>query len=1049
MARKAIESLMLSMMLLLSGCIGGDNTATDDDTDIDDTPIDTSNPDLYEGDDAGECTDGADNDQDGLFDCNDPNCAGSPDCATPGDNNTQPDDNNTQPQGWEVVNLTDEMILAGDLNAAECGIIFIISEWDRGLFLGFENELLNAINSTEPPAVNVWFATIQDMQGNLLLPSLYDWREGLSQISGGNLLIIDSDEELLIDKEITGFYDLGAICQPSQRSAILQLFETISPSASNTTAPVVSEVNIMTMDSTIVLANSTLTCDYTFYDADNGSDRSWISWFINGQKVLGPEHPGFQVSESMDTQLQLSGSGLLYSGDVIMCEITADDGQMSGNTVFANITVQNGPPSVSNVIISPSSATINDALTCSYDFSDIDSDGDNSSIYWYVDTVQIGNGSTISLSYDSGDVVECVVTANDGIVDGNTVISQITIQNSAPTVSGVSISPSTAYATTALACTYSFSDADNDGNQSIIYWYANNVQIGSGSTISSGYVGGDSVECRVTPNDGIVDGSTVISQITIQNSAPTVSDISISPSNAYATTALTCTYSFSDADNDADQSAIYWYVNDVHQVGTGSSISSGYVAGDDVDCRVISNDGIVDGNTLTSQRITIQNSAPTVSGVSISPFTADVTTTITCTYSFSDADNDVDQSIIYWYADTVQIGTGSSISSGYSAFDGVECVVTANDGIVDGNTATSPTIIIENSAPTVSGVSISPSNANATTALTCTYSFSDADNDVVQSTIEWYANSVLIGTVSTISSGYVGGDSVDCRVTPFDGIVNGSTVTSSSITIQNSAPTVSGVSISPSNADVTTTLTCTYSFSDADNDADQSIINWYVNSVQVGTGSSISSGYVGGDDVDCRVISNDGIVDGNTATSQITIQNSAPTVSGVSISPSNADVTTTLTCTYSFSDPDNDADQSTINWYVNSVQVGTGSSISSGYAGGDSVECRVIANDGIVNGNTVTSSSITIQNSAPTVSGVGISPNGATSSDMLTCTYSFSDPDNDADQSTIEWYVNGAYAGSGSTLSLGYSSGDTVECRVTANDGSTNGNVASDTITIQ
>ncbi|MEN0060951.1 MAG: hypothetical protein AAGA48_02315 [Myxococcota bacterium] len=33
-----------------------------------------------EGDDPGECTDGADNDVDGLFDCNDPDCAGAPDC---------------------------------------------------------------------------------------------------------------------------------------------------------------------------------------------------------------------------------------------------------------------------------------------------------------------------------------------------------------------------------------------------------------------------------------------------------------------------------------------------------------------------------------------------------------------------------------------------------------------------------------------------------------------------------------------------------------------------------------------------------------------------------------------------------------------------------------------------------------------------------------------------------------------------------------------------------------------------------------------------------
>ncbi len=34
----------------------------------------------YEGDAAGECVDGADNDRNGLFDCFDAGCAGSPDC---------------------------------------------------------------------------------------------------------------------------------------------------------------------------------------------------------------------------------------------------------------------------------------------------------------------------------------------------------------------------------------------------------------------------------------------------------------------------------------------------------------------------------------------------------------------------------------------------------------------------------------------------------------------------------------------------------------------------------------------------------------------------------------------------------------------------------------------------------------------------------------------------------------------------------------------------------------------------------------------------------
>ena len=40
----------------------------------------TSKEEDYEGDEAGECSDEADNDKDGLFDCDDDTCAGSPAC---------------------------------------------------------------------------------------------------------------------------------------------------------------------------------------------------------------------------------------------------------------------------------------------------------------------------------------------------------------------------------------------------------------------------------------------------------------------------------------------------------------------------------------------------------------------------------------------------------------------------------------------------------------------------------------------------------------------------------------------------------------------------------------------------------------------------------------------------------------------------------------------------------------------------------------------------------------------------------------------------------
>lgn len=51
----------------------------------------------FEGDEPGECGDGADNDRDGAFDCDDEDCAGAPTCgadddATPADDDTAPDD---------------------------------------------------------------------------------------------------------------------------------------------------------------------------------------------------------------------------------------------------------------------------------------------------------------------------------------------------------------------------------------------------------------------------------------------------------------------------------------------------------------------------------------------------------------------------------------------------------------------------------------------------------------------------------------------------------------------------------------------------------------------------------------------------------------------------------------------------------------------------------------------------------------------------------------------------------------------------------------------
>ncbi len=72
------SALLITVFLLAAGCGDKDETGLD--------PADA-----YEGDEAGECSDGADNDRDGLFDCDDPGCQGGPDCEGDTDTDTDAD----------------------------------------------------------------------------------------------------------------------------------------------------------------------------------------------------------------------------------------------------------------------------------------------------------------------------------------------------------------------------------------------------------------------------------------------------------------------------------------------------------------------------------------------------------------------------------------------------------------------------------------------------------------------------------------------------------------------------------------------------------------------------------------------------------------------------------------------------------------------------------------------------------------------------------------------------------------------------------------------
>ena len=87
-------------------------------------------------------------------------------------------------------------------------------------------------------------------------------------------------------------------------------------------------------------------------------------------------------------------------------------------------------PVTSNVVISPSHPVVGDEISCSYDFYDQSGDPDHSTISWQLINTTggyfIANGSSIDTSnFEANSVIECYVTAFDGINSGNTARNQI------------------------------------------------------------------------------------------------------------------------------------------------------------------------------------------------------------------------------------------------------------------------------------------------------------------------------------------------------------------------------------------------------------------------------------------------------------------------------------------------------------------------------------------------------------------------------------------------------------------------------------------------
>ncbi|MBU4579911.1 fibronectin type III domain-containing protein [Patescibacteria group bacterium] len=215
--------------------------------------------------------------------------------------------------------------------------------------------------------------------------------------------------------------------------------------------------------------------------------------------------------------------------------------------------------------------------------------------------------------------------------------------NSAPVMTAITITPNPAYKSTAtLTANPSATDVNSDPITFTYQWKKGGADIAGqvSSTLSnSNFVKGDTITVTVTPNDGTINGAPMTSGgLTIFNSAPVMTAVTITPSPAYKSTVLlTANPSVTDADGDIITIYAYqWKKGGVDiTVEISSTLSNtNYIENDVITVTVTPNDGTIDGAPMTSVGLTI-STIDSIVPAAITDLAVDSKTTNSVTLSWT------------------------------------------------------------------------------------------------------------------------------------------------------------------------------------------------------------------------------------------------------------------------------------------------------------------------------------------------------------------------------------------------------------------------------
>ena len=781
------------------------------------------------------------------------------------------------------------------------------------------NIFLSSTNISENEPVNTAVATLSTDGG--ATSYTYTFTSGDGDTDNGSFTISGEELQLIApaDYETKSSYTIRIAVEGT---SIEKQF-TIS---------VGDEIN----DAPVALADTATTAEdtaVTISVLDNDTDEETAASLIVTNLGIGTSPSNGSVVLTNNNTQVIYTPGENFNGTDTF-SYTPNDGTIDGNAVIVTVTVTsvNDAP----VALADTATTAEDtAVTISVLDNDTDEETAASLI---VTNLGIGtspsNGSVVltnnntQVIYTPGENFNGTdtfsYTPNDGTIDGNTVIVTVSVTgvNDAPVALA---DTATTAEDTAVTISVLENDTDVETAASLIV-----TNLGIGTSPSNGsvvltnnntqviYTPGENFNgtdtFSYTPNDGTIDGNTVIVTVSVTG----VNDAPVALADT-ATTAEDTAVTISVLENDTDLETAASLI--VTNLGIGTSPSNGSVVLTNNNTQVIytpgenfngtdtfsytPNDGTIDGNAvIVTVTVTSANDAPVA--------LADTATTAEDTaVTISVLDNDTDEETAASLIVT-NLGIGTSPSNGsvvltnnntqviYTPgenFNGTDTFsYTPNDGTIDGNAViVTVTVTSVNDAP----VALADTATTAEdTAVTISVLENDTDLETAASLI---VTNLGIGTspsngsvvltnnntqvIYTPAENFNGTDTFS--YTPNDGTIDGNAViVTVSVTGVNDAPVAL--------ADTATTAEDTaVTISVLDNDTDEETAASLI-VTNLGIGTSPSNGSVVLTNNNTQVIytpgenfngtdtfsytPNDGTIDGNTVivTVSVTGVNDAP-----------------------------------------------------------------------------------------------------------------------------------------------------------------------------